>query len=120
MTLSQAQKLIDDIESTYSNMRAQYMKSLSSYIHTPDFIPDEDMSVYNEDEDIYGSLYRKITVIHDNYICLGDQFLPSSGIPKERFEDLVASYDALLRELFIKYISDSNVFIDSLPLCVLW
>ena len=43
MTLSQAQKLIDDIESTYSNMRAQYMKSLSSYIHTPDFIPDEDV-----------------------------------------------------------------------------
>lgn len=120
MTLSQAQKLIDDIESTYDNMRAQYMKSLSSHINTPDLIPDEDMSVYNEDEDIDGSLYRKISVIHDKYICLGNQYLPSSGIPKERFEDLVASYDALLRELFTKYISDANVFIDSLPSCVLW
>ena len=120
MTLSQAQKLIDDIESTYSNMRAQYMKSLSSYIHTPDFIPDEDMSVYNEDEDIYGSLYRKITVIHDNYLRLGSLFLPSSGIPMERFDDFVASYDQILKELLTNEINDANVFINSLPSIIMW
>ena len=120
MTLSQAQKLIDDIENTYSNICEQYMETKSSDINPLDLIPNEDMSAASEDDELYGSLYRKITVIHDNYICLGDQFLPSSGIPKERFEDLVASYDALLRELFTKYISDANVFIDSLPSCVLW
>lgn len=120
MTLSQAQKLIDDIENTYSNICEQYMETKSSDINPLDLIPNDDMSAASEDDELYGSLYRKITVIHDNYICLGERFLPSSGIPKERFEDLVASYDALLIELFTKYISDANVFIDSLPSCVLW
>ena len=125
MNLSQAKQLITDIEEFYSEIEdnvSSVVNTLlsqgSGIMEAIDQIPDD--AVVDEDDDIYGSIYRKLTVIHDNYLRLGSLFLPSSGIPKERFDDLVASYDQILKELLTNEINDANVFIRSLPSNIMW
>lgn len=129
MNLSQAKQLITDIEEFYSEIEDKIAYNVSSVVNTLlsqgsgimeaiDQIPDD--AVVDEDDDIYGSIYRKLTVIHDNYLRLGSLFLPSSGIPMERFDDFVASYDQILKELFTNEINDANVFIRSLPSNIMW